>query len=107
MCHESRVQQQLPFLRYVESLPTKAKCKIISKCKSPQINAISEIAYNFLKANLTDNRKVISKLKPYKKLIKILSLKKTSLKKKRNILKSPKGGSILSILVPLVTSLFV
>ena len=106
MCNESYVQRELPFLKLLNSLPVHGKSKILLKCKGPQIYAISEITDNFLKRNLTTDRKIIKRLRPFKTLLKRISSKKESIKKKRKILSSRKGGSLLSMLLPLVSSIF-
>ena len=77
----------------------------MSQCRRKELDCLSEIFANFLKKNLTKNKKIIKKLHPHKSLIRELALKTTPLKRKKKILTSNSGGSILSILLPLVTSL--
>ena len=93
------------FLKYFSKLPQKGRIRVIPHLNRGHINAISEICQNFLKENLTKCSKVIRKLKPSKKQIKALALKKTSLRKKKQILQSRAGGGILSVLLPIATSL--
>ena len=93
------------FLRFFTQLSPKNKQNIIPALKKEQINTISEICKNFLKRNLTQDPKIILKLKPAKKEIKSISLKLIPLYKKKKILQSRRGGAILSVLLPLAATL--
>ena len=98
------------FFKFFLNLTPKSKLQIIPNLNKHQVNSISEICKNFLKRNITQDPKVIKKLKSGRKEIKTLSLKTTPLYKKKKILQSKQGGTILSVLLPLaagvVTSLF-
>ena len=94
------------FLKYFAKLPQKQRIRVIPTLNRGHINVISEICQNFLKEKLTKCPKVIRKLKSSKKQIKAIALKKTPLYKKKQILQSRSGGGILSVLLPIATSLF-
>ena len=93
------------FLKYFSKLPQNRRKRVIPTLNKGQINVISEICQNFLKENLTSCPKIIKKLKPSKKQIKAIALKKTPLYKKKQILQSRSGGGILSVLLPIASSL--
>lgn len=86
------------------NLSPKLRSAVIASLKRHEINCISEIFANFLRKRLTDNPKVIGKLKKFKSDIRTVALKKTPLYKKRAILLSKRGGGILAALLPLAAS---
>ena len=53
---------------------------------------------------LTENPSILKKLKKYAKEIRLVALKKTSLKNKKKVLNSQRGGALLSILLPIATA---
>ena len=97
--------KEADFLRFFSKLSPTERKKLIHKLTSPQIRCLSEIFSNFLKQNLTRNPAIIKRLKRYKDSIRAVALKKTSLLKKKNILSSKTGGSILSLLLPIAGTL--
>ena len=101
----SLLEQHKAFITFLNTLDPKDSIKIISLASKPQINSISEIFANFLKLNLTQDPAVIRHLKPYKSAVRSVACKKNSIKKKKKILRSKRGGAILSFLIPLATSL--
>ena len=92
------------FVEFFGKLSPYKKQKLIPVLSKDQVNTISEICKNFLKRNLTEDPKVIKKLRRTQKEIKTISLKTVPLYKKKNILQTRKGGAILSVLVPLAAS---
>lgn len=94
------------FLQFFVNLPPKSKRAIIPSLNRGQLSTISEICKNFLNHNLSQDSKIIKKVKHARKEIKTLSLKKTPLYKKKKILQTRRGGAILSVLLPLAASLF-
>lgn len=98
-----RVRKFLPVLKQIRQMGDKAKRDFVRKCDKEFIDCVSECAKNVIKGNVPlSNRQKIS-LRPRKKDIKELSLKKTSLRKKRNILQ--KGGFLSSLLAPVLSVL--
>ena len=93
------------FIKFFCQLSPSSKCRLITNLDKNHIDTISEICKNFLENNLTQNPKVIQKLRNSRNDIRSLSLKKTALYKKKKILQSRRGGAILSILLPLAASL--
>ena len=89
--------------------PEKRK-KLISVLKKKHIDCLAEIFLNFLKNNLTQDKTIVKSLNIYKEDIRKVAKKKESTVSKRKILRSQRGGAILSILLPLaasvITSLF-
>lgn len=83
--------------------PEKRK-KVISVLRKKHIECLSEVFLNFLNNNLTRSSKVVQSLKKYKTYIRKVASKGLSTVKKRKILRSQRGGAILSILLPLAAS---
>ena len=97
--------QHHDFLSYFNRLNPKQQQQVIPTLNKNHMNTIAEVCKNFLNCKLTKNPKVIQNLKPSKKEIKTITLKKVPLYQKRKILQSRKGGAILSILLPLAATL--
>lgn len=97
--------KQKEFFNFFNNLSPKSKADLIPVLNKEQLNTISEICKNFLKRNLSEDPKVIRKVKTARSEIKSLSLKKTPLYKKKRILQTRQGGAILSVLLPLAASL--
>ena len=93
------------FIKFFCQLSPKSKFRLITSLNKNHIDTISEICKNFLGNNLTQNPKVVQKLKKSRNEIRSVSLKKTPLYKKKKILQSRRGGAILSILLPLAAGL--
>ena len=81
----------------------KAKRQFVRKCDKEFVNCVSECAKNVIKGNvpLTDRQK--TNLRRKRNDLRALSLKKTSLRKKRKILQ--KGGFLTALLPPVLTIL--
>ena len=93
------------FLKFFAKLPPKSKSQLIPTLNKEQLNTISEICKNFLNRKLTQDPKIVRKVKSAEKEIKTVSLKSIPLYKKKKILKTRQGGAILSVLLPLAASL--
>ena len=93
------------FLEFFCNLSPRGQRKLIPILARDQLNTISEICKNFLRRNLTEDRDIIKKVKPSQKEIKSVALKTTPLYQKKKILRTRRGGAILSILLPLAASI--
>ena len=93
------------FLSYFNNLSLKQQKQVIPTLNRNHLNTISEVCKNFLNRQLTQDPKIIRRLKRSRKEINSVSLKSVPLYKKRKILQTRKGGAILSILLPLAASL--
>jgi hypothetical protein len=82
----------------------RSKPKILArqiKLLSPQvIRAIKDISKNVIKGSVRLSKSQKQKLRAHKKLLSELALKKTSLKRSKNILQ--KGGFLGALLAPLI-----
>ena len=95
------------YCNFILFLKTKDKKKIKSIVKNlPKevINALSEVILNGYCGNIPLNERDIQKLKPYRKLMEILSNKNVKIDERKKLMSSNKGGSLLSILIPLASS---
>ena len=101
----SLLVQEADFLTFLNRQTPADRRKLVSQLSTPQLKCVSEILSNFLKGNLSSDKVIIKKLKPKRNTIRTLARKKTPLGIKREILSSKQGGSILSVILPLVASL--
>ena len=102
---KSLLSEHKEFIIFLNKLPPHKRSKLIDSLTRVHLECIAEICKNFLRKNLTEDLKTIKQLKKYKKEIKDISLKNTSLRKKKKILSTKRGGNILSLLLPLATSI--
>ena len=72
----------------------------MSCAKSNEIKSLAEIAKNLLAGNIPMTTSQRNRLRPYKKSIKFLALKKNAISRKRRALQ--RGGAFF---IPLLTSL--
>jgi len=95
-----RVRKYLPVLKRINKLGDKAKRDYVRKCDKEFLDCISECAKNVIKGNvaLTDRQK--TRLRRSRNDLRALSVKKTSLRKKRHILQ--KGGFLGALLPPVL-----
>lgn len=76
---------------------------LLSKSDPALVKAISEICHNLLEGNITLDETDRKKLAKWKKLLRKLSNKRLSIRKKRGYL--VQSGNFLSILLPVVASI--
>ena len=93
------------FLSYFSNLAPNQQKQVIPTLNRNHLNTISEVCKKILNRQLTQDPKIIRRLKRSRKEINSVSLKSVPLYKKRKILQTRKGGAILSILLPLAASL--
>jgi len=88
----------LPLLKHIVRMkPAKQKTYLIS-CENKVINCFSECARNILK------RSQFTRLKRYRKNVRKLADRRTSMKVKRQII-NQKGGFASSLLIPAISAL--
>lgn len=85
-------------------LSPKKRKKVIAQLNKKHVDCLSEVFLNFLKTNLTRNTKIVKSLNKYKEHIRKLANKGVSTLKKKKILRTQRGGAILSVLLPLAAS---
>ena len=78
--------------------------KIVKSFPNHIINAISEVISNGICGNLPLNKSDIEKLKPFRRLMKSLSNKTVKVGERKKLMISKKGGSLLSIIIPLAAT---
>ena len=91
----------LKFLKYLQKLSNSGRKFYMKNIKNKEIKILSEVILNFLHCNIKHNINSVLHLKRVKKYIYLLASKKISYSKKKNILQSLKGLSILNIILPL------
>jgi len=99
----TRIRRFLPVLKRINKLGEKAKSQYVKKCNKEFVDCISECAKNVLRGNVPLSARQNAKLRRNKQNLRALSIKKTSLRKKRRIIQ--KGGFLGAILTPVLSLL--
>ena len=103
----SKKKIKIKILWFILFLKSKDKSKIkeiVKNLPTPIINSLSEVVLNGLCGNIPLNNSDIEKLKPFKKLMKSLSNKSNKVGLRKKLMTSKKGGSLLSIILPLAAT---
>ena len=98
-----RMKRFLPTLRRIHRMGEKAKREYVKRCDRQFIDCVSECAKNVLKGNVPLSNAQMSKLRSRRQDLRALSVKKTSLTKKRKIIQ--KGGFLSALLAPALSVL--
>ena len=96
--------QYCDFILFLKSKDKTKIKEIVKNLPNPIINALSEVVLNGLCGNIPLNKSDIEKLKPFKKLMKSLSNKSNKVGLRKKLMTSKKGGSLLSIILPLAAT---
>ena len=105
MANEPLILQHKDLIFLLTHISPQLRKDVIQGLKKPELECISEIFSNFLKRRLTDKPTVINKLKKFRNDIRTVALKKTPIFKKKAILLTKRGGSILAALLPLAATI--
>jgi len=97
------MKRYLPTLRRIHRMGEKTKRDYVKKCDRQFIDCVSECAKNVLKGNVPLTNPQMRKLRPRRQDLRALSIKKTSLAKKRKIIQ--KGGFLSALLAPALSAL--
>jgi len=93
----------LPVLKRINKLGDKAKKQYVKKCNKEFVDCISECAKNVLRGNVPLTARQNAEVRRNKHNLRALSIKKTSLRKKRRIIQ--KGGFLVAVLTPILSIL--
>ena len=96
-------KKYLPILKRINRLADKSKREYLKKCNKEFLDCLSECAKNVLRGNVPLSARHSAKLRRNKNDLRQLSAKKTSLRKKRQIVQ--KGGFLSALLTPVLTLL--
>ena len=97
-----RMKRYLPTLRRIHRMGEKAKRDYVKKCDRQFSDCVSKCAKNVLKGNVPLTNPQMRKLRPSRQDLRALSIKKTSLAKKRKIIQ--KGGFLSALFAPALTN---
>lgn len=92
------------FLKFFSKLSPAKRKKLTSTLVKDQVHTISEICQNFLKKKIPCDSARLKQLKRYRSEIHNLALKRQPLYKKKKLMKSARGGALLSVLLPLAAT---
>jgi len=98
-----RTKKYFSILKRIRRLGEKGKKEYIRKCEKEFVNCLSECAKNVIKGNVPLSNRQKASLRRERNNLRALSVKKTSLKKKRRILQ--KGGFLTALLPPVLSVL--
>ena len=98
-----RTMKYLTVLERIRRLGEKGKKEYVQKCDKEFINCVSECAKNVIKGNVPLTNRQMARLRRERNNLKALSVKKTSLTKKRRILQ--RGGFLTALLPPVLSVL--
>ena len=96
--------QYCDFILFLKSKHENKIKEIVKNLPVAFINALSEIILNGMCGNIPLNKSDIEKLKPFRKLMQSLSNKSNSGSSRKKLMISKKGGSLLSIILPLAAA---
>jgi len=99
----NRIRKFLPLLNRISKLSNKEKSQYAKRCNKEFLDCISECAKNILHGNVQLSAKQKTALRRNSQNRRRLSIKKTSLKKKRQIIQ--KGGFLGAIIAPVLATL--
>lgn len=97
-----RTRKFLPMLKRIRKMGDRTKKEYVRKCNKEFLDCVSECAKNVIKGNVPLSDRQKTNLRRRKDL-RALSVKKTSLRKKRKILQ--KGGFLTALLPPVLSIL--
>ena len=96
----SRIVKTFPELKRFSRLNKRNQRKYIKTCSNEFVKCVCECAKNVIKRNVQLKPGQLKKLKRHKRALRELALKRTALKKKRQILQ--RGGFLNILLPPLI-----
>jgi len=98
-----RMRRFLPVLKRINKIGDKGRRQYVKKCNKQFIDCVSECAKNVFRGNVPLTKQHSTKLRRNKNNLRALSVKKTSLRKKRQIIQ--KGGFLRAIITPILSLL--
>jgi len=98
-----RVKKYIPVLKRISKLGDRARRDYVRKCDREFINCVSECAKNIIKGNVSLNDRQKARLRRNRNDLRAVSVKKTSLGKKRRIVQ--KGGFLTALISPVLAAL--
>ena len=94
-----RIRRNLPFLRNVlKTANRRRRNDLLRHANKDQINSVSELVLNTLKNNIPLSPVTMAKLRPYRRSLRTIGKRRSSLKKRRETLQKQKGGRLWNAL---------
>ena len=91
-CIMDRMERQRPFLHSLLRQGNKHKREVlIEHANKDQINSVSELVLNVLRKNVPVSPQIVRQLRPYKDVMCEISKRKTSLKRRKELLGAQTG----------------
>ena len=99
----SRVRKQLATFRRLRRMNERDRREFVRRCDPELVSCVCECAKNVLKGRVPLSEHQLKKLRHWKKCLRVLSTKKSSLKHKKKLLQ--KGGFLGALLTPVLSFL--
>ena len=92
-----RMERQAPFLKSVlREADNNKRQELLRMANADQINAISELVMNTIRGTVPRSRHTITLLKPHAQSLRAMAKPAHSVKRRRAIMMSQKGGTLWS-----------
>lgn len=98
-----KIKKHLPLLQYMAKGKPKIVKAIVNECDAEIMNVLCECAHNTLRGNVNLSDAQIKRLKRHRKELEILANKKSSIKRKKNVLQ--RGGFLPVLLASILPAL--
>ena len=96
---KSFLEKNVSYIRLLKSLKPASRKKLIRKASKLDVDTISELASNILSGHISQDPSVINKFKRFKSMLRNIASKTNSKRKKIYFLASPRGGTLLGLIL--------
>lgn len=100
----ARAVRNLSALKTFKKLSNESRKKFLKRCNPDFVNCLSEVCHNLLRGNIKVTPAQLKKLTRYKKTLRTLASKRTSLKKRKRLL-NQKGGFLGALIAPALSAI--
>ena len=90
------------FYQLLSKAPHHKRRRLITAAENNIIKAIAEAAYNLLYGTVSLSRTKLQQFSRYKQILRLLSLRSVPISRKRVLIRTLRGSSLLSLLLPIL-----
>jgi hypothetical protein len=99
-------KRQALFLQLLKNSRPRERKVLLSGAENAIIKVLSEVIYNMLHGNVSLGNDKIRQLRRYKQILQTMSNRSVSLDQKRTLLHQYGGGGLLTLLLPILSTVF-